>query len=89
MAKKRRGSVDLSVPRLMVYGITPEAWTKRFGVLAFSAPCSECGRNCTTSIPFAQGELRGLQSPPCECGNTRTPYALVRDPKYGDLLDRT
>lgn len=42
---------------------------------------------CTTTIPFVQGTLRGLQAPPCECGNERTPFGLVRDPAYGDLFD--
>lgn len=73
--------------RLVVHGITAEEWMARYGVEPFSHPCSECGRTCTTTIHFAQGELRGLQSPPCVCGNKATPYALVRDPKHGDLLD--
>jgi len=74
-------------PRFVVHGVTAEQWTRRFGIEAFSHPCSECGRMCTTSLPFAQGELVGLQSPPCECGNVKTPFALMRDPKYGDLLN--
>ncbi len=73
-------------PRLYVHGITAEAWAKRFGIEVFTHPCSDCGRACTVSIPFAQGQLRGLQSPPCVCGNDKTPFGLVRDPKYGDLL---
>lgn len=40
----------------------------------------------TISRPFAQGQLRGLMAPPCECGNEMTPYGIVRDSKYGDLL---
>lgn len=72
--------------RLYVYGVTAEAWCRRFGCEIFSYPCSECGRMCTASMPFAQGQLRGLQSPPCVCGNKRTPYSVVRDPKYGDLF---
>jgi hypothetical protein len=57
-----------------------------------------CGAMLTTTIPFAQGTLRGLQAPPCVCGYhrepkgpddvvSRPPYALVRDPKFGDLFD--
>lgn len=72
--------------RLLVYGVTVEAWTKRYGVEPFSHPCSKCERMCTTTIPFAQGTFRGLASPPCECGNESTPYALVRDPAFGDLF---
>jgi hypothetical protein len=40
----------------------------------------------TTSIPFAQGTLRGLQAPPCICGHPHPPYSMVRDSKYGDLF---
>jgi hypothetical protein len=69
-----------------VYGVTAEAWADRYGIEVFSHPCIECGRVLTTSIPFAQGQLRGLQAPPCECGHTQTPYGLVRDSKYGDLF---
>lgn len=72
--------------RLYVLGVTVQEWTRRYGVEPFTYPCSECGRPCTTSLPFVQGTLRGLQSPPCECGNDRTPFCLVRDPKYGDLF---
>ncbi len=72
--------------RLLVYGISQESWTRRYGVLPFSHPCSQCGRMLTTTIPFAQGTLRGLAAPTCECGNESTPYAMVRDPAYGDLF---
>lgn len=73
-------------PRLYVHGTTVAEWTRRYGIEPFTYPCSECGRPCRTTIPFVQGTLRGLQSPPCECGNDRTPYAIVRDPKHGDLF---
>lgn len=72
-------------PRFYVHGVSAEAWARRYGITVFSHPCM-CGRLCTISLPFAQGVLRGLQAPPCACGNERTPYGLVRDPKYGDLL---
>lgn len=73
-------------PRLYVHGVSAEAWTKRFGVEPFDAPCSKCGRALTTSIPFVQGTLRGLQAPRCECGNEKTPFGIVRDARYGDLF---
>ena len=73
--------------RLYVHGVSVETWTARYGVEPFTHPCSECGAPCTTTLPFAQGELRGLQSPECACGNARTPYAIVRDPARGDLFD--
>ena len=76
-----------SAPRLYVIGVSAEAWTRRYGVVPFSFPCV-CGRMCTTTMPFAQGEYRGLQAPPCACGNALTPFAMVRDPKHGDLFSR-
>jgi hypothetical protein len=54
----------------------------------------------TTTRPFAQGTIRGLEAPPCPCGyhdvpegatdktvRNGTPFAIVRDPKVGDLFD--
>lgn len=68
-----------SPPRLYVYGVTVERWTRRHGVEPFSHPCFKCGRLLTTSIPFMQGRVPGLQAPTCECGNEQTPYAVVLD----------
>jgi hypothetical protein len=73
-------------PRLFIYGLDPEKWARKHCIEAFSHPCSECGRVLTTSIPFVQGQMRGLQAPPCECGNKQTPYGMVRDSKNGDLF---
>jgi hypothetical protein len=73
-------------PRFLVYGVSVAEWTKRYGVEPFSHPCYECGRVLSTSIPFVQGTLRGLQAPQCECGHPNPPYAMVRDPAYGDLF---
>lgn len=58
----------------------------RYGLTPFTAPCQECGERLTTTIPIAYGTLRGLRAPRCVCGNERTPYAVVRDPRHGDLL---
>lgn len=73
-------------PRLLIYGITAAAWTKRHGVEPFTTPCYKCGAPQTTSVPFVQGTLRGLTAPKCDCGHPRPPYAMVRDPRYGDLF---
>lgn len=73
--------------RLDVHGITPEAWSRRFGVVPFEHPCSRCGALLRTTLPFVQGQLRGLRAPTCACGNERGPYAVVRDRRHGDLLD--
>ena len=80
-----------STRRIYPVGVTQEQWTRRYGVLPFDGSCPRCGQPCTTSRPFASGEIRGLVAPDCACGHTRMPYAVVRDPKYGDLLewDRT
>lgn len=72
--------------RLYVHGATAEEWTRRFGIVPFSHPCYVCGRVLTTTLPFVQGALRGLQAPPCACGDVQTPFAICRDPKYGDLF---
>jgi len=72
--------------RLTVLGATAEQWTARYGVQPYSHPCSRCGLVLTTTEPFAKGTLRGLRAPTCRCGNERTPYVVVRDPKYGDLF---
>lgn len=76
-----------SGPRLYPLDVTAESWTRRYGVLPFDGACQRCARPCTTSRPFACGEMRGLAAPDCICGETRMPYAVVRDPKHGDLLD--
>jgi len=70
---------------LYIYGITAEQWAARYGIIPFTDKC-ECGRDLTTSIPWAQGSLRGLRAPPCECGNENRPYCVVRDSRYGDLF---
>lgn len=62
---------------LAVLGIEADAWGQRHGIEAFTAPCDECGRPLTTSVPFAWGERRGLVAPACECGNTHTPYCIA------------
>jgi hypothetical protein len=73
-------------PRFIVHGVTAEAWSKRWGVSIFEHPCTSCGRPRRTTIPFAQGTLRGLMAPPCACGNIKGPFGLVRDARYGDLF---
>lgn len=91
---------------LFVYGISAEAWARRYGIQPFSTPC-QCGEILTTTLPFARGTLRGLQAPECKngCHDSYSkwkklgcpinhkgiinypPYAMVRDPKFGDLFD--
>ena len=72
--------------KLIVLGVTAEAWADRYGIVPFTHPCTRCKKPRTTSIPFAQGQLRGLVAPKCDCGHPHPPYCIVRDPKYGDLF---
>jgi hypothetical protein len=73
---------------LKIYNINVESWINRYGIEPFESPCYKCGLLFKTTIPIAKGELRGLISEVCSCGNSDTPYCLVRDPTKGDLLDR-
>lgn len=74
---------------MTVHGTTAVEWSRRYGIEPLMSDCHECGATLTTSIPFASlcGELRGLMAPECDCGNSNTPYCLVRDPRFGDLFD--
>lgn len=71
---------------LTVHGVCPKAWAKRYDLLPFTHPCDACGEPLTTTLPFAQGQLRGLRAPTCSCGNKQTPWCLVRDRRFGDLF---
>jgi hypothetical protein len=71
---------------LVVHGADPKRWCERHDLEFYTRPCSDCGAPCTTSVPFASGQFRGLLSPQCACGNKNTPFVFVRDSKYGDLL---
>lgn len=62
---------------LRVYGADAKRWAARHGLAPFTAPCSRCGEQLHTSVPFAAGLLRGLIAPTCTCGNARTPYCVV------------
>lgn len=73
---------------LIVHGVTAEEWSERYGLDPFTHPCCICGAPQTTSLPFAKGQLRGLVAPVCECGHPNPPFCVVRDPKFGDLLER-
>lgn len=72
--------------RLVIHGISAEAWARRYDIEPCSAPCQDCGVMRTTTVPFACGQLRGLMAPKCECGQEGVPYCLVRDPRHGDLF---
>jgi hypothetical protein len=72
---------------LKVLGVAPAAWTARYGVEPFEHECQQCSEPLRTTIPFACGDYRGLMAPACpSCGNQRTPFAIVKDPRHGDLF---
>jgi hypothetical protein len=72
--------------RLIIHGADPVKWARRYGIQAFTADCYGCGaaRECT--LPFAQGKLRGLIAPVCECGKANPPYCMV-SATGGDVLN--
>lgn len=51
-------------------------WAARYDVETFSGPCSKCGTQLSTTLPFAWGPWRGLTAPRCPCGNTDTPFCV-------------
>jgi hypothetical protein len=69
---------------LIVLGVSAEEWAKRWDLEPYTRPCGTCGRELTTTIPFACDNVRGLKCPTCPCGNECTPYCVVA--AVGDLL---
>ena len=62
---------------LVVHGVSEAAWCARWGIVPFEHPCGQCGAPRRTSVPAAEGNLRGLLAPPCSCGNTERMYCVV------------
>lgn len=60
-----------------IHGADVYAWTRSWGLLPFSRPCSRCGMPLCTTIPIASRRLRGLAAPPCACGSDDAPYLFV------------
>jgi hypothetical protein len=88
VGRKSRPVLALDRRRFLVaYGVDPARWARRHDIEPAEAPCQVCGAPLRTTLPFAAGEFRGLLAPPCgACGNEITPYCLVRDARFGDLL---
>jgi hypothetical protein len=62
----------------VLYPITdPSEWAERYGLEPFATPCPRCDVLHVTERPFAQGRLRGLMAPQCECGHPTPPYCAV------------
>jgi hypothetical protein len=77
MAKRRPKHYP---PRFRVFGISAEAWTRKYGVVPYTRPCVDCGALRTTSLPFVQGGAHGLMAPTCACGNSDdAPYVVLLD----------
>ena len=70
---------------LLILGADPDKWADRYGLLPFSTPCIDCGQELRTTIPFAQGSLRGLIAPKCSCGS-EPPYCIVSADPNKDLF---
>lgn len=73
---------------LLVHGADPKLWAERYSLTPFTYPCGACGEPLTTTLPFANGPMRGLVAPRCLCGNEKPPYCIVRVDGV-DLLGRT
>lgn len=64
-----------------VHGVKDvEAWARRHGVEPQTIPCPRCKEPRRTTIPIAKGKTRGLQCPPCECGEPFQPYTYLMGP---------
>ncbi len=63
---------------LIPVGTSTAAWMDRWGLEKFEVPCSQCGTTRELTIPFAQGDYRGLIAPVCQCGTEDRPYCFVR-----------
>ena len=61
----------------LVSGANPRAWAARHGIEPFTAPCSDCGVECTTTVPIVRFGRPGLRAADCSCGNKSTPYCLI------------
>lgn len=67
---------------LVLHNGDPERWARRHAIEPFSHPCSDCGAELMTTIPFMvrYSEMRGLVAQKCVCGNEGTPYCIVGIP---------
>lgn len=71
---------------LLFLGMDERRWATRYGLEQFVVPCSSCGADLTTSVPFAFEMLRGFIAPRCTCGSEDTPYCFVRAIEGIDLF---
>lgn len=62
---------------LIIHGQDPVAWSKKYDLEPFTHPCYRCKATCSTTLPFASGNLRGLIAPACACGHPNPPYCVV------------
>lgn len=54
-----------------------DTWIEKYDLEVKKSKCSSCGKELKTTIPIFSKDFRGLKSPDCSCGNTKTPFTLV------------
>lgn len=64
-----------------------EEWCKEYELDVFDHPCSKCGRTLTVNVPFTAGELNGLTSRVCACGNTQVPFSYTDPMLTPEMFD--
>lgn len=55
----------------------PSAWAKRYLLPVEAEPCHNCGKMLTPSVPFAEGYLRGLETPEHGCPARYTHRVMI------------
>ena len=76
-------------PRVFVHGVTAEEWSARYGIEVFKLPVLRVRTNVHDLDPLRARNPARAPVSPCPCGNEKTPFGLVRDPKHGDLFTGT
>jgi hypothetical protein len=64
---------------LHLVGVNVPRFMRRWGLEAFTSPCPDCSAPMTTTVPYAQGAMRGLVAPRCACGSENIPYCIAWD----------
>lgn len=76
---KKREVPKRLAPKLILYGFDFNKWVERWDLdPTMNVPCSKCGTPRFPTLPFLQGNLRGILSEPCTCGSSsKAPYSFV------------
>jgi|SRR5690606_12021651 len=83
---KKRKIPKRFAPKLILYGFDFDKWVERWNIMVPDpVPCPECETPRTPTLPFRQGNLRGVLSEPCTCGyDSKAPLAFIAT--HGDLF---